>query len=440
MNETLHKTKIVYGFFSQYVFPEVKMNLPLVRNFFAKDALTSNNKLIHSLLSLVERNEFTNITEGSFRVVLAESGKSDAEADSIIEDIKKYKMYTADQAKELKDHVKSMCHSALLEDAKYRYKDDPIGFVNYLKKQEYQSNFSDTLTIKNFGSIQIEDIYAAYSQGSFLSKYAFINNSFPIKKVPNGQLVMVVGAPGAGKSFYMMEETDNLLSQGKRVHYIAMGDLTEMDFIIRLIAIRTGLSLDDVTINIIKYYAQYKHLFTNLDITIVPSGKVTAHQYFELMKRNANDYDAFFVDYDSNFARNDEQMMYLAHGDAYDLLTELSRMGKMVFVASQPKQFFWDHDRLPLESAGESSRKQQICDMIITIGKSDKSGTRCGWISLVKNRRGTFGMAAPYIAKSNGAYGIVTEAVYAKYRSDRTPRKFTQKELDLLIATEVMED
>jgi len=86
-----NKLNLIYGFFNQYVFPEVKMNILHIKSYYKKDPITSNNDLISSLLNIIEKNEFVNITESTFRISLESSGKLPNEVDNIINSIKSYK-------------------------------------------------------------------------------------------------------------------------------------------------------------------------------------------------------------------------------------------------------------------------------------------------------------------------------------------------------------
>ena len=71
------------------------------------------------------------------------------------------------------------------------------------------------------------------------------------------------------------------------------------------------------------------------------------------------DSDVFFIDYDTNFA-SEKDSMYAKGDEVYTMAFVLSQKpgGKYVFIGSQPKVGNWRDDKLGLETASESSRKQ----------------------------------------------------------------------------------
>lgn len=431
------KLKIVYGFFNQYLFSEVKMNIDMVKSYFTKDPLTQRNTLLQSLLNIIANNDFKNITESTFRIALEEDRKTPQEIEEIISQIITCKHYTKEQIIPFRDHLKKMCYSAKIADASYHYSDDPVKYVESIKGIDYKSNYADLMSIKKLGEVDITDIYTEFNQDGLKSAYNVINNSYPLGFIPSKQVIMVVGAPGTGKSAFLMSEANAFINQGAECHYLAMGDLNEMDFFIRMSAMRFQDSLDNVTLNIMKYKDQLvAEIGDKLLLTIVSSGKITSNQYVDYMMSNAPGAKVYFADYDSNFLKDEDASMYDIGGVVYDNLTELSRSGKLVYAASQPKQYFWDHELLPLEAAGESSRKQHIVDMIITLGRSPNSATRCGYINVPKNRRGKVGMNTPYIADYTGKLFECSNLLYSSIMGNKSPQYLSPKDLAMMETTE----
>ena len=62
----------------------------------------------------------------------------------------------------------------------------------------------------------------------------------------------------------------------------------------------------------------------------------------------------------------------------------------VVFIVAQPKTTYWSNEIIPLEAAAESSKKQKIIDLMITMGKPSRSSS-VGSIFIAKNRRGEVG-------------------------------------------------
>ena len=59
-----------------------------------------------------------------------------------------------------------------------------------------------------------------------------------------------------------------------------------------------------------------------------------------------------------------------------------------MLVASQPKISFFNEEIIPLDGCGESSQKQHIIDLLITIGKPGKLDAPLGIMYIPKNRDG----------------------------------------------------
>jgi KaiC/GvpD/RAD55 family RecA-like ATPase len=412
-----NKLTLIYGLFNQYVFSEAKMNFRYLKMYFTQDPMSRSNSLIHRLLLLIEKYNFTDITEATLISTLQEDGKSDEEIRSILNKIVEYKRYTKEQAVIFRDNLRKLCYSAYIQDVKNRNEYDVVNYVESIKKFDYRSNYSDTLMAKSFSQLDITDLVDRYSTEGYKSRYDFINKSFAPGGYIPGQIVQVVAAPAVGKSLFLMGEAVNFIEQGRRVHYLTLGDLNELDIAIRMICMISKTPKRIVESDILGYYNIYKSKFEDLlSITVVPSGYVRVTEYVDWIKSRADEYDILMVDYDSNFRSDPSLNMYDQGGDTYDALSQLSRMGKLVFVASQPKLAYFRAEKLPMEAAGESSRKQHISDMIITIGKNQESSMRMGYMCIVKSRRGDTA-EQPWIGTNEGLFYPCSKMLYAKYRT-----------------------
>lgn len=133
-----------------------------------------------------------------------------------------------------------------------------------------------------------------------------------------------------------------------------------------------------------------------------------------------------------NFDKDEALSMYDQGGAVYDQLTRLTREGKLVFVASQPKISYFREELLPQDAAGESSRKQHISDVILTIGRRWESSMKMGYFNIAKSRRGD-NVIQPYIGTNEGLFYECSDILYAKYRSDTTTRfLYSYEELDAM--------
>lgn len=414
------KITLLYGLFNEFVFSEAKMNYEYLNLYYTSDPYLKVNPLIGKFLGLIKNHKFSDITETTFISLLAEDKRSDDEIKDILNKIKLYKSYTKEQAITFREYLKKICYKAYLDQIKYISEGDPISYVDGIKKFEYKSNHSDSLSIKNFSELDISDLIFRYSAEGYSSRYEFINNSFTCKGYIPGQIVQVVGSPSTGKSLFLQGEAVNFINQGKKVHYLALGDMNELDFAIRMTCMMALKPKWVVESDIYTYYNMYKSQFQEyLGVTIIPSGYVTAGDYVDWIIQRLNEFEILIIDYDSNFKQDPGLSMYDQGGATYDLLTRLTREGKLVFVAAQPKICYFGAEKLPLDAAGESSRKQHISDMIITLGKRSDSTMRMGYMCIVKNRRGD-NAEQPWIGTNEGLFYPCSDLLYAKYRNQKS--------------------
>lgn len=235
-----------------------------------------------------------------------------------------------------------------------------------------------------------------------------------------------------GKSLFCMGEALTMAMAGAKVHYIALGDLKPKDFVVRMGAVYSGASFADVQLNLQSIYKALNNAVGDrLGLTIVPSAKVSADQYIEYIKDK--DYDVLFIDYDSNFLSSAADNLYSEYGKIYDRLTELSGLGKLVFIASQPTKPSWKYEEINMEDIGESARKVHSADVIITIGRVITSRNHLGIMKIAKNRRGEEGVAQPYIRLNNGRFIPLPDEVYENLKQIKDKRMFSEGDINQLI-------
>lgn len=427
---TYSKLNLVLGCFNQNVFSDAKMNIELLKSYYRHDPFSRSNALITKLLKIIEDYNFHDITEVLFLRTFQSEGKSDEECTELINRVKEYKSLTTTQTAVLRDEVREVCYKAFIDRAKNQYGDDIVGFTEELKKFTYKTNVSNNLSVKNFSELDITDLAQRYSGEGYKSAFKFVNDSFTCGGYIPGQMVAVCAAPGSGKSLFVQNEVANFIQQGRRVHMLTLGDLSELDLATRLTCMMSRKPKRVIESDIVSYYSMYKDKFRDLlGITVVPSGVVTGREYVDWMLNQKDDYDILVVDYDSNFKKGGESM-YDEYGTLYDSMTELTREGKLVFVCTQPKINYWKDEEIPLEGIGESSRKQHILDMVITIGRRHESKMRMGKMNIVKSRRGDLGSQA-WIGTSEGLFYPCSKLLYARYRNQEDYiGLFTYEELE----------
>jgi hypothetical protein len=414
-----NKLNLLLGCFNQNVFSDAKMNIDLIRVFYAQDPYSKNNSLINKLLHIIDHYKFQDITEALFISTFQSDGKTDAEIADLIGRIKEYKTYTKDQSKVFRDDLKEICYQGYINRAKYKFPEDPVGFAEEIKKFNYKTNVSNNLSVKLFNELDITDLAQMYSGEGYKSSFKFINDSFTCGGYIPGQIVGIVSPPGNGKSLFVQNEVVNFIKQGKRVHLMILGDLNELDVATRLTCMMAKRPKRVIESDIVTYFSMYKDKFSDLlSITIVPSGVVTGQEYIDWMLDRIDEYDVLVIDYDSNFKKSETSSMYDIYGDLYDLFTQLSRHQKLIFVCSQPKICYYNAEEIPMDGIGESSRKQHILDMIITIGRRQESKMRMGKMQIVKSRRGDLNQAL-WIGTSEGLFYECSKVLYARYRSQQ---------------------
>lgn len=231
-----------------------------------------------------------------------------------------------------------------------------------------------------------------------------------------------------GKTLFMMGEALTMAANGARCHYLAMGDMKPRDFVVRMGAIFSGLSFSETVTNLGPIYNSLRQTVGDrLGITVVPSAKITAEQYIEYIKEK--NYDILFIDYDSNFLSKAEDNMYSEYGKIYDQLTELTQLGKLVFVAAQPKISSWNLDTIQLDMVGESARKIHTVDILLTAGKA-QTPNHLGIFKICKNRRGEEGVEMPYIRLGNGRFKFIPRGMYSSLIQYTEKHNYTEAEID----------
>lgn len=207
--------------------------------------------------------------------------------------------------------------------------------------------------------------------------------------------------------------------------------------IIRLGAQFTGLSFNEVSQNIGPIYnSMCQMIGDNLSITILPAGKISVDEYIEFMK--TKDYKILFIDYDAGFRGangGEDGSMYKSFGDIYDKLTELTGLGKLVFILSQLKIGAYSQSILDMSYIAGSSHKVDVCDFIITRSKGGDgpNPNNLGISTITKNRRGETNMIDYNIRLQNGRFRSLPKKVYDDIRMIQDKRYFSEADIDLMI-------
>lgn len=436
MIDNLDNKQVVYSLFNPYVYKEAAPNMNIIRGIVND----SNNVLLKTLLNILVNNRIEAIDDNILILYLSEIGKSDAEMNLIIKKINELKSLDEEGAKPYRESIKKLCYRHQINYLKYKYEDEPIQFIDAIRNFNYKSLDDDISTI-DFAHLNINDLIDKYNTQKVTSRYEFINNSFTVGGWAMGQVVAVVGPPSCGKSLFIQGEAVYFMEQRKKVYLQIMGDLNELDIITRMMCMHLKIHRKTIESNIAYYWEKCKEFFMEfLTLVVVPSGEVSAKASVDYIIKKIKDTKIYFFDYDSNFRKDSALSSYDIGGETYDQFTRLTNLGNLVFVASQPKISYYGDEVLPMESVGESSRKQHICDVIVTIGRNWDAKTPIGKINIAKNRRGDNGVAS-YVRTTDGLFFPCSDVLYSKLLKGNRYYGYTWNELEQLdMTTKMIED
>lgn len=254
-------------------------------------------------------------------------------------------------------------------------------------------------------------------EGVLKSQMRLVNESTPFNGYLPGSVVGVCMAPGVGKSAYMMYEAVPWAMLGKKILMIVLGDLMKFDFITRYTAVATSTDYFKVVTNPDHYFdGEIREIANNFDVLVEPARTVSVEDILRIVSKKR--YDVVCVDYDANLKQPFESS-YESGGYIYDTLTQIARPKdqpyRLVMVASQAKNMYWEAERIPEDGLADSSKKQHNLDMLITGGKAN-SKSPCGIFSLEKVRRGKLG-SVPYLRTECGHFQELTAEQYAMRKS-----------------------
>ena len=408
----MNNLEVIYYLFNKKLFNESKKNIDYFLGFLEKKGYKQDSIEV-KLSNIIKDSLYQDLTDELFMTKLDLNepdrkilrSKLDKSDDTKSKDLESFRNY-----------FESSCLSYILHVASEIK--DPIKSYKYIMDNEYAKVFSekiDSITLKDILDQAGEDEEALLNKSGITSNIPTVNESYNIGELPAGQLITICGRPASGKSLFLMNEAHNIIKNcKKKVHYTALGDLNKEDFIQRLSCISLGIPFEDILLDHKNNYRKCAEIFKdNLEVSILPSKFITPDEYIIYAMSRIDDFDVFIIDYDSNFLTQNHGNLYLSGGEVYDTLTKLTNEKKTVYIASQPHKAYWNEESIPMEGVGESSRKQHISDVIITLGKKPGFSKKpCGILSVVKNRRGKE-CQVHYIVDENGGIRQIEESTYS---------------------------
>lgn len=303
--------------------------------------------------------------------------------------------------------------------------DDLSNSVSIDLKRSNAFRLSD---VNSFSEVRRDSVGSESNPTIVKSKFSAINNSLLYKGYKLGDVVIVCAKPGCGKTMFMVNELRYASMMGYNVLHLFIGDMTKYDGFIRY---ASGISLIDQDkivsmsendqLTLIKKCNLNGH-FDRIAVEAYSAGEININQLiddvFKIQDELKMHFDVVAVDYPDNLIRESD-MMYESGGEIYNKLSYLARRNKsVVFAGSQPKQNYWNSEIIPLDGCAESSKKQQVVDVMITLGRPIND---CPLLTgfLAKVRRGTVGTifrTKTEFEKAN--MDQISEMDYARIKAD----------------------
>lgn len=338
-------------------------------------------------------------------------------------------------------------------------------------------HYGSALEAKTLTKLSIDGLYQSDEDREikiFPSFFAPMNEYLGFGGYMPGQLVSVAGAPGRGKTTFLLNEAVNFALMGKNVLYFALADMTEEDIILKAISILSGNRLMQNIINrsgktalleeIDAYYYDmtspepkkespffdlspaslirrdlramlddpfYSSVLSRIQVVADSESRPHIEDVQSTVMSLEVDPDVVIVDYDRSVKARTDEGLYQEGEEIYEGLVSIAKpksgKKKLVMVASQINKSYWSRAEVPLEALAESSRKQAISDIVITVGK-DLSNHRVhvGAISLAKERRGRTSSFGYILLPTNQIYPWDLE-LSAKEKSEEVRRKVRKR-------------
>ena len=447
MGDDLNNFTLLFGMFNQFVFQNAKNNIQNIRYYYQTNPGTNGNPLVDEMLKAIEQYDLQAIDQPLFNSILDRCGKSPSEKSQIMGEIIKWKGYNREQIEPTKKFLDDVICSSIIQQAGRLYNQSPSEYIKYLKNINLQKTDSDVLSNVSFNSIDINTMIATQGDG-VPSRFSWINDAFkPECMYPSQSIVVFTASPGSGKSIWAMNEAIFMASSGTRVHYLMMGDLTIANATWRACTIFSGLQYMDAKQNLGAIYnTMCQVVGDKLMMSTVPAGSISIDEYIEfideedkkLVAQGKDKIKCCIIDYDAGFAGSGasstgDSSMYSSYGAIYDKLTELSIVrNKLVIILAQPKIGVYSNEEIPLEMVGESSRKIQVADVVITRGKFTGNQNNLGIFTIAKNRHGDLNRVYS-IRLMNGRFKELPRGVYDRLKQETERKLYTEAEIDAMI-------
>lgn len=286
-----------------------------------------------------------------------------------------------------------------------------VALIEGLNDLPTTSKFLDLIDLGSADIDKILEEEAVSEEAKIPSKHAVVAESSAFGTYVKGWIVGVNAPPGVGKTMFMLGEVCEFLKKGVNVVWVALGDMTRSDFLIRCASIIKEVDFFEVTKDPKKYIDdEVRKCLSHLRLILEPADTLTATDVTNnLLSIDPNefDYDVFVVDYDDNL-KAEMEMMYEQGGHAYGMFTQVSKQKghhRLGFIASQVKQHLWEVEILPENCSAGSSKKQAVIDMQINLNRNPECDS-IGTINIPKQRRGRLAKSKYQLSVAGGISDI----------------------------------
>lgn len=309
--------------------------------------------------------------------------------------------------------------------------DTAIRHISDLSDLKYESN-DNYVDMSDMQQLKVMKVEELPSEGIIKSSIGIINEVSTHKGYIPGDVVQVIAPPGVGKSMFMCQEGAYALLKGHKVAHIVLGDLNTFDLYTRYTSRLKDTSIASVVADASRDILHNLPVYRNLKMSVHPPEVLDADEIYRKVQKlidNGWKPDLVLLDYDLN-VRGDRENMYQTGGYLYNKLKALAMINKLVvMVATQPKTQYNESEVIGKGAASESSRKQQIVDWMITMGKNPKC-PEVGTMHFPKARRGGDGISIR-IAFESGK-GLIRTINKQEY--DDRLNNWNNSDIDSLIA------
>lgn len=212
--------------------------------------------------------------------------------------------------------------------------------------------------------------------------------------------------PGMGKTSTLISISVTTILEGKDVIFIALGDNSEEDILLRAVASVTRTPAIRVMTGAKEYLDRWKTISEMYNmgkfVTVsYPIGSATVSDLRAFISATSVKYELkpklVVIDYIDNLFTRSDIGSYYELGRLYTETKQLAEeLNLVVLTASQSKVSNWNSgEKVGMGELAGSSAKSHIADGIYTIYDSYSKGNKETFLYIAKNRRGTSGLEIP---------------------------------------------